>query len=113
MDNTAIRVIPRAYLVSLQLLGDATEQMSHSLSHTLVCLLNSTFGNAVEIIVGITALLRDEARIVQTSVGIRSDLPVTRTYRAQMLGSILSSILLILGCSFIAGMWVTVVWKCA
>ncbi|KAF8274868.1 Sodium/calcium exchanger protein-domain-containing protein [Lactarius quietus] len=70
-----------------KLLGDATEQMSLSLGQTLAGLLNATFGNAVEIIVGITALLQGEVRIVQTS----------------MLGSVLSNILLVLGCSFLAG----------
>ena len=100
-------------IFSLQLLGDATEQMSLSLGQTLAGLLNATFGNAVEIIVGITALLQDEVRIVQTSVSTRPDLRVTCAYRAQMLGSILSNILLVLGCSFLAGMWLTVVWMCA
>ena len=42
--------------------------MSLSLGQTLAGLLNATFGNAVEIIVGISALLRGEVRIVQTSV---------------------------------------------
>jgi len=69
-----------------KLLGDATEQMSTKLGETLAGLLNASFGNAVEIIVGIAALFRDELRIVQTS----------------MLGSILSNILLVLGCSFLA-----------
>lgn len=49
--------------------------------------MNATFGNAVELIVGIIALQQGQLRIVQTS----------------MLGSILSNILLVLGCSFIAG----------
>ncbi|KAG9226583.1 hypothetical protein CCMSSC00406_0006192 [Pleurotus cornucopiae] len=70
----------------LQLLGDATEQVSAKLGQTLAGLLNASFGNAVEIIVGVAALLQDELRIVQTS----------------MLGSILSNILLVLGCSFLA-----------
>jgi len=70
-----------------KLLGDATEQMSVKLGSTLAGLLNATFGNAVEIIVGIAALLQDELVIVQNS----------------MLGSILSNILLVLGCSFLAG----------
>ncbi|KAK1227802.1 hypothetical protein PQX77_009177 [Marasmius sp. AFHP31] len=77
----------RELIVSgLQLLGDATEQMSFSLGQTLAGLLNASFGNAVEIIVGVAALLRDEIVIVQNS----------------MLGSILSNILLVLGCSFLA-----------
>ncbi|KAF9497450.1 calcium/proton exchanger [Pleurotus eryngii] len=76
-----IAIIPLA-----KLLGDATEQVSAKLGQTLAGLLNASFGNAVEIIVGVAALLQDELRIVQTS----------------MLGSILSNILLVLGCSFLA-----------
>ncbi|EKM82500.1 hypothetical protein AGABI1DRAFT_111112 [Agaricus bisporus var. burnettii JB137-S8] len=70
-----------------KLLGECTEQMSYSLGDTLAGLLNASFGNAVEIIVGVAALIQGEIRIVQTS----------------MLGSILSNILLVLGCSFVAG----------
>ncbi|KAI0707773.1 calcium/proton exchanger [Earliella scabrosa] len=69
------------------LLGTATEQLSLELGQTLSGLLNASFGNAVEIIVGVAALLQGELRIVQTS----------------LLGSILSNILLVLGCSFLAG----------
>ncbi|KAI0748486.1 calcium/proton exchanger [Daedaleopsis nitida] len=69
------------------LLGTATEQLSLELGQTLSGLLNASFGNAVEIIVGVAALLQGEMRIVQTS----------------LLGSILSNILLVLGCSFLAG----------
>ncbi|KAF5380913.1 hypothetical protein D9615_004160 [Tricholomella constricta] len=76
-----VAIIPLA-----KLLADATEQMSAKLGPTLAGLLNASFGNAVEIIVGVAALLQGELRIVQTS----------------MLGSILSNILLVLGCSFIA-----------
>ncbi|KDQ61154.1 hypothetical protein JAAARDRAFT_55858 [Jaapia argillacea MUCL 33604] len=70
-----------------KLLGEATDQMSLTLGQTLSGLLNASFGNAVEIIVGIAALLQGEIRIVQTS----------------MLGSILSNLLLVLGSSFLAG----------
>ncbi|KAH6918355.1 Sodium/calcium exchanger protein-domain-containing protein [Coprinopsis sp. MPI-PUGE-AT-0042] len=76
-----LAIIPLA-----KLLGDATESLSGRLGETLAGLLNASFGNAVEIIVGIAALLRDEIRIVQTS----------------MIGSVLSNILLVLGCSFLA-----------
>jgi Ca2+:H+ antiporter len=55
--------------------------MSLSLGQTLAGLLNATFGNAVEIIVGITALLQGEVRIVQTSVSTRRNLRVTCAYR--------------------------------
>jgi len=61
--------------------------MSLSLGQVLAGLLNATFGNAVEVIVGLVALFKGEVRIVQTS----------------MLGSILSNILLVLGCSFLVG----------
>jgi hypothetical protein len=47
--------------------------MSLSLGQTLAGLLNATFGNAVEIIVGVVALLKGEVRIVQTSVCTRSE----------------------------------------
>ncbi|GAA6026814.1 hypothetical protein JCM8097_005880 [Rhodosporidiobolus ruineniae] len=77
-----IAIIPLA-----SLLGDATEQASIKLGQTVGGLLNATFGNAVELIVGILALIRGELRIVQTS----------------LLGSILSNLLLVLGCSFVAG----------
>jgi len=43
-----------------QLLGEATDQLSIELGQTLGALLNASFGNAVEIIVGIAALLQGE-----------------------------------------------------
>ncbi|KAG8885704.1 hypothetical protein FRB97_000147 [Tulasnella sp. 331] len=70
-----------------KLLGESTEQLSMKLGQTLGGLLNASFGNAVEVIVGIAALIQGELRIVQTS----------------MLGSILSNLLLVLGMSFFAG----------
>jgi len=77
-----IAIVPLA-----SLLGEATEQCALKLGQTVGGLLNATFGNAVELIVGILALIRGELRIVQTS----------------LLGSILSNLLLVLGCSFLAG----------
>ncbi|KAF8509683.1 Sodium/calcium exchanger protein-domain-containing protein [Gautieria morchelliformis] len=77
-----LAIIPLAKLI-----GEATEELSIELGQTLSGLLNASFGNAVEIIVGVAALLQGELRIVQTS----------------MLGSILGNILLVLGSSFIAG----------
>ncbi|KAF8291818.1 Calcium/proton exchanger [Clavulina sp. PMI_390] len=70
-----------------KLLGDATEQVSLELDQTLGDLLIASFGNAVEVIVGLAALLQGELRIVQTS----------------MLGSILSNIILDLGMAFFVG----------
>ncbi|KAK0524479.1 hypothetical protein OC834_005521 [Tilletia horrida] len=70
-----------------KLLGDCTEQVSLKLGPTLGALANATFGNAVELIVGVVALTQGQLRIVQTS----------------LIGSILSNILLVLGMSFLAG----------
>jgi Ca2+:H+ antiporter len=75
-------IIPLAAVLSF-----ATEEISIKLGETLGGLLNATFGNAVELIVSIVALRNGEIRIVQSS----------------MLGSILSNILLVLGCCFVAG----------
>ncbi|TFK76206.1 calcium proton exchanger [Pluteus cervinus] len=69
-----------------KLLGVSTDQISLKLGDIQAGLLNASFGNAVEIIVGIVALLQGQYVIVQTS----------------MLGSVLSNILLVLGCSFFA-----------
>lgn len=54
--------------------------MSLSLGQTLAGLLNATFGNAVEIIVGIVALFKGEVRIVQTSVCTRPEALFTLSY---------------------------------
>lgn len=50
-------------------------------------LLNATFGNATELIISIYALKRGMIRVVQQS----------------LLGSILSNMLLVLGCAFFCG----------
>jgi len=49
--------------------------------------LNATFGNAVELIIAIIALKEGQIRVVQASV----------------MGSIISNLLLVLGCCFLAG----------
>ncbi|KAK5074824.1 Vacuolar membrane antiporter with Ca2+/H+ and K+/H+ exchange [Lithohypha guttulata] len=77
-----IAIIPLASLLAF-----ATEELAIPLGQTIGGLLNATFGNAVELIVSIIALRNGEIRIVQSS----------------MLGSILSNILLVLGCCFFAG----------
>jgi len=75
-------IVPLAAVLSF-----ATEEIAVKLGQTMGGLLNATFGNAVELIVSIIALRNGEIRIVQSS----------------MLGSILSNILLVLGCCFLAG----------
>jgi Ca2+:H+ antiporter len=69
------------------ILGDFTEEAALHTNETVGGLLNATFGNAVEVVVAIQALLADEIRVVQGS----------------MLGSIFSNLLLVLGCCFFFG----------
>jgi len=68
-------------------LSFVTEQLAMHTSDTLGGLLNATFGNVTELIVSLFALFRGMLRIVQVS----------------LLGSILSNLLLVLGCAFFAG----------
>ncbi|ODV59397.1 Vcx1p [Ascoidea rubescens DSM 1968] len=75
-------IVPLAAILSF-----ATEELASNVGETVGGLLNATFGNAVELIVSIIALKENQIRIVQAS----------------MLGSILSNLLLVLGCCFIAG----------
>ena len=78
----AIAIIPLAGLLSY-----ATENVASKMGDTIGALLNVTFGNAVELIIFIIALVANEIRIVQAS----------------LLGSILANLLLILGMSFLFG----------
>lgn len=68
-------------------LGYATEQMAFFTGATVGGLLNATFGNATELIISIYALKGGMIRVVQLS----------------LLGSILSNMLLVLGCAFFCG----------
>ncbi|ORZ21486.1 Sodium/calcium exchanger protein-domain-containing protein [Absidia repens] len=77
-----VAIIPLA-----KLLGFATEEIALRTGSTIGALLNATFGNAVELILGIIALKEGLIRVVQASI----------------LGSILSNILLVLGFCFLLG----------
>lgn len=68
-------------------LGFVTEQLSMYTGATIGGLLNATFGNATEMIISIFALRSGLIRVVQLS----------------LLGSILSNMLLVLGCAFFFG----------
>jgi len=68
-------------------LGYATEQLACFTGPTVGGLLNATFGNATELIISIHALRSGMIRVVQQS----------------LLGSILSNMLLVLGCAFFSG----------
>ncbi|KAH8879665.1 Calcium/proton exchanger [Thozetella sp. PMI_491] len=77
-----IAIIPLAAMLSF-----ATEEIALRTGETLGGLLNATFGNAVELIVAIIALLQNKPLIVKTS----------------LVGSILSNLLLVLGMCFFFG----------
>ncbi|KAF2086653.1 calcium/proton exchanger [Saccharata proteae CBS 121410] len=78
----AVAIIPLAGLLS-----HATESVAVRLGDTLGALLNVSFGNAVELILFIILLVKNEIRVVQAS----------------LLGSILANLLLILGMAFLFG----------
>lgn len=78
-----IALIPLA-----QILGNVTEELADGLNNdTLGGLLNATFGNAVEMILTVQTLVANQLTVV----------------KATLLGSILSNLLLVLGCSLLAG----------
>ncbi|KVH93161.1 Sodium/calcium exchanger membrane region [Cynara cardunculus var. scolymus] len=68
-------------------LGWATEQLAFYTGPTVGGLLNATFGNATELIISMYAMKHGMLRVVQQS----------------LLGSILSNMLLVLGCAFLCG----------
>jgi Ca2+:H+ antiporter len=78
-----LAIIPLA-----KLLDYATDQLAMQVGDTLGGLLNATFGNAVELVLGILALRQGLIRVVQAS----------------LIGSMLSNMLLVLGfCFLLAG----------
>ncbi|PHH81553.1 hypothetical protein CDD83_3552 [Cordyceps sp. RAO-2017] len=77
-----VAIIPLAAMLSF-----ATEEIALRTGETLGGLLNATFGNAVELIVAIIALIDNKVAIVKTS----------------LIGSILSNLLLVMGCCFFFG----------
>jgi Ca2+:H+ antiporter len=77
-----IAIVPLAGMLSF-----ATEEIALRTGDTLGGLLNASFGNAVELIVSIIALVHGQVLIVQTS----------------LIGSILSNLLLVLGMCFFFG----------
>src|SRR4051812_42326996 len=79
-----VGVIPLA-----KLMGDATEQLSEHAGPTWGGLLNATFGNAAELIIGFIALYKGLNVIV----------------RASLTGSILGNLLLVAGAAMVAGGW--------
>src|SRR4051812_26788228 len=80
----AIGVIPLA-----RLMGEATEHLSERTGPTWGGLLNATFGNAAELIIGVIALSKGLNEIV----------------KASLTGSILGNLLLVSGAAMVAGGW--------
>ncbi|KAJ5369906.1 Vacuolar calcium ion transporter [Penicillium cataractarum] len=77
-----IAIIPLAAMLSY-----ATEEIAMRTGETIGGLLNASFGNAVELIISIIALVKKEVLIVQTS----------------LIGSMLSNLLLVMGMCFFFG----------
>jgi Ca2+:H+ antiporter len=78
----AIALIPLAKLI-----GDSTEQLATHFGTSIASLLNVTFGNAAEIIIGIVALSAGLVNLVKASI----------------IGSVIGNILLIFGLSLFVG----------
>ena len=71
------------------LMGEATEHLAHHAGPGLGGLLNATFGNAAELIIGFIALRAGETEIV----------------KASLTGSILGNLLMVLGLAMLVGGW--------
>ena len=80
----ALGIVPLAGLI-----GQSTEVLAEHLGQGIGGLLNATFGNAAEIIIGITALAAGLPEVVQASLA----------------GSIIGNVLLVLGTSMLIGGW--------
>ncbi len=80
----ALGLVPLAGLI-----GSATEVLAERLGESIGGLLNATFGNAAEIIIGLTALAAGLPEVV----------------RASLAGSIIGNVLLVLGSAMLAGGW--------
>jgi len=74
-----------------KMLGDFTEELAMSLKNDIISgLVNASFGNAVEMIITVNALIDGNFEVV----------------KATLLGSVLSNMLLVLGTSFLlGGLW--------
>jgi Ca2+:H+ antiporter len=80
--TAAISLIPAAGLI-----GASTEHLAHRAGPTLGGFLNATFGNAAELIIGITALQAHHTEVVKASIT----------------GSIIGNLLLVFGLSCYVG----------
>src|SRR5512147_3028998 len=87
---TAVFVVSCLAILPLAgLMGEATEQLAHRTGPGIGGLLNATFGNAAELIIGFIALRAGETEIV----------------KASLTGSILGNMLMVLGLAMLVGGW--------
>lgn len=77
-----VAIVPLAWLI-----GKATEDVAAKLGESAGGLLNATFGNIVEMLLCVAGIRNGEIVVVQCT----------------LLGSILSNLLLVMGCAFLAG----------
>jgi Ca2+:H+ antiporter len=82
--TACLAIIPLAGLM-----GEATEHITHHTGPGVGGLLNASFGNAAELIIGIIALRAGEIEIVKASIT----------------GSIIGNILMVLGLAMLMGGW--------
>ncbi|KAF4625531.1 hypothetical protein G7Y89_g12638 [Cudoniella acicularis] len=79
-----LAIIPLSAVVS-----ESSDKLADDFGDLFGALINATFGNAVEMIVGILAVMHRDPKFAQS----------------MMLGSILSDILFVLGCCFFSAAW--------
>ena len=77
-----------------KIMGTATEELAHKAGAGIGGLLNATFGNAVELIIAVFALLR-----------ARENPELIEVVKASLTGSIIGNLLFVLGLSLFAGGW--------
>lgn len=90
MSPTTVFFLAAAAMLPLaHWMGHATEQLADRMGEGVGGLLNATFGNAAELIIGILALQRGLVDLV----------------KASLTGAILGNLLLVLGASLLVGGW--------
>eukprot|EP01066_Platyproteum_vivax_P000719 Platyproteum_vivax@DN10796_c0_g1_i1.p3 len=78
---------PSSIVIFFRLIGKATEDLAEHTGQLLGGLINATFGNIVEMLLCVAGLREYQISLVQCT----------------LMGSIISNLLLVLGCAFIVG----------
>ncbi|GAA5142746.1 calcium/proton exchanger [Pseudonocardia adelaidensis] len=88
MDDVSLFLLSVLALIPLAwIIGEATEQVGEYTGPAIAGLLNATFGNAPELIISLFAVSSGLYEVV----------------RASLVGSVIGNLLLVLGCSLVAG----------